>query len=76
MELEDSLSCSQEPATGTYPEPDESTRKNLSCFSNLYSNTIILPFMHRPSVWPLPFGFSDKNFIYILWFRIFQYSRI
>jgi hypothetical protein len=32
MELEGSLSCSQEPSTGPYPEPDESSPYHLILF--------------------------------------------
>jgi hypothetical protein len=32
MESESSLLCSQGPATGPYPEPHESRKKNSSCF--------------------------------------------
>jgi hypothetical protein len=38
MELEDSSPCSQEPATGPYPQPDESTKKqHVSIFTLLDS---------------------------------------
>jgi hypothetical protein len=46
MEPESSLPCSQETASGTYPETDY--------FPEIHSN--ILPFMPRSSKWSLPFN--------------------
>jgi hypothetical protein len=50
MESEGSLSCSQEPATGPYPEQDESTTHLSSLLFNIHFN-IILPFMEKSSKW-------------------------
>jgi hypothetical protein len=36
MEFEGSLPCSQEPSTGRYPEPDQSSPAYLSNSSNLW----------------------------------------
>jgi hypothetical protein len=51
MEPEGSLPCSQEPAAGPYPEPDESSG-HLPSF----------PSTPRSSDWSLPFRFSDQSF--------------
>jgi hypothetical protein len=42
MEPEGSLPCSQDPATGVKPEPDESSPHLPTLFSKIHSN-IILP---------------------------------
>jgi hypothetical protein len=48
VELEGSLSCSQEPATCPYPEPDESNPHLSPLFHNIIFN-IILPSMPKSS---------------------------
>jgi hypothetical protein len=40
MEPEGSLPWSQQPATGPYPEPDESSLHLLTIFSKIHSNII------------------------------------
>jgi len=40
MEPEVSLPCSQEHATGPYPDPDESSPHLLTLFCNIHSNII------------------------------------
>jgi hypothetical protein len=62
MELEGSLPCSQEPATGAYPE--ESNR-HLPILLNTQFN-IILHCTPRSPKWSLSFWFSYQNFVYIL----------
>jgi hypothetical protein len=47
MEPEDSLLCSQEPVTGPYPEPDESSTYNLILFHQD-------PFEYYPTVYSTP----------------------
>jgi len=67
MKLEVALPCSQDPATGTYPEPDESTQ-SLPCFFSNNVCYIILPCKLRSSEWFLPLGFLTKTvyeFLYI-----------
>jgi len=49
MEPEGSLPCSQEPAIGPYPEPNESSPYHPTYFSKIHSN-IILPPMLRSSM--------------------------
>jgi hypothetical protein len=46
MEPEGSLPCSQEPATGPYPEPDESNLHNGLTNGVLPSDFLIKIFMH------------------------------
>jgi len=41
MKLRSLLPCTQEPAEGPYPEPDESTPHNPQSYSKTYSNTIL-----------------------------------
>jgi len=60
MEPEGSLPCSQQPATGLYPDPDENFQHLPTLFPQDPSN-IIFPSVVRSSEWPLPFSYSDKN---------------
>jgi hypothetical protein len=60
MEPEGSLSCSQEPATGPYPEPDESNHIPKPYFPNFHFN-IILPSTPRSSEWSRPLRLSNQN---------------
>jgi len=60
MEPKGSLPCSQEPSTGPYLEPDESSPRFPTLLPNILSN-IIIPSEHRSSEWSLPVRFSDKN---------------
>jgi hypothetical protein len=50
MEPDGSLPCSQDPATGTFPEPIESSSHPPfpSCFFKIHS--ITLPFIPKPNV--------------------------
>jgi hypothetical protein len=56
MEPQDSLPPSQEPATGLYPEPDESILYTPSYFSKIQFN-IILPSTSRSLCLSLFFRF-------------------
>jgi hypothetical protein len=56
MEPDGSLPCSQQPATGPYPEPDASTPHLTTLFPKIHSN-VILPFT---LVSLFPSGFPTK----------------
>jgi hypothetical protein len=55
---QDSLPCSQEPATGSYPETEASYLPKISSNINLL-------FTPTSCKWCLPFRFSNQNFVYI-----------
>jgi hypothetical protein len=74
MELEGSLICSQEPATGPYPELDYAVRITITYFSNSYSN--ILPLISRSSERSLSFWLSNQNLIWIYLFPDAYYMRV
>jgi len=59
-----SLQCSQGHATGPCPEPDESSLRLPTQFSQDHSN-IIFPFTLRSSEWSLSLKFSDQNLVCI-----------
>jgi hypothetical protein len=59
-----SLSCSQEPTTGPYTEPDESNPHLPPYFPRFHYN-IISPFTPESTDLSLPFRFSDQNFGHI-----------
>jgi len=63
METEGSLPFSQKPATGPYPESDESSPHTPPPFSTKIHSNIIFPFPIRSSEWPLPFKFSNRNVV-------------
>jgi hypothetical protein len=60
MEPWGSLQCSQESATGPYPEPNESSLHNLHYILKIHLN-IILPSTPMSYKSPLPLCFSDPN---------------
>jgi hypothetical protein len=62
MEPEGSLSCSQEPATGSYPGHMNSVYTLTPYFLKIHFSIIFL-FMLRSSTWSLPVRFSDQHFI-------------
>jgi hypothetical protein len=51
VEQESSLPCSQQPATGPYSEPDESSSQPRNLFQ--IRSDIILPSTHVTSEWSL-----------------------
>jgi hypothetical protein len=59
MEPEGSLLCSQEPASGSYPEPDESIPHAYTHFLKIYFN--ILPSMPRSSKCVFPSIFPNDK---------------
>jgi hypothetical protein len=59
MESEVSLPCSQEPATGSYPELDESSPHLPTLFSKIHSNGIFQS-LSISSEWSLPFRCFEK----------------
>jgi hypothetical protein len=63
MESDGSLPFSQQPVTGTYPEPDAPTPQ-LTPYPKIHSN-IILPFTPRSYERSLLCRDSDENFVYI-----------
>jgi hypothetical protein len=60
MEPEGSLPCSQNPATGPYPEPAESSSPHRSLLSKVHLNVILSPTL-RSSQWSCPFGPPNQN---------------
>jgi hypothetical protein len=75
MELEGSLSCSQEPATGPYPKPDESRPKISTLFKKKYNSFnahshVIFPSTPKYSEWFIPSDFMTKILYAFLIFPI------
>jgi len=64
MEPEGSLPCSQDPATGSYPEPYASSSHPPTLIPKIHSN-VILPLTPKSSEWSLPFRISDQNIVHI-----------
>jgi len=62
METESSLPSSQNPATGTCPEPIESS-SYPHVTSRLRNFSVILPPAPISPTWLLPFWFSFQNFV-------------
>jgi len=67
MQPEGSLPCSQQPATGSYPEPDGSIHNFSPHFPNIHSN-VIFPSAPRCSECSTTFRFPDQNFYAFLIF--------
>jgi hypothetical protein len=64
MEPECSLPCSQEPATGPYPEPDESNPNLPPYFPKIHFNIILSP-TPWSSEWSLLFRIPNQIFVRI-----------
>jgi len=52
---------SQQPATGPYPEIEQSSPH----IPTLFSSNIIIPYMHRSPEWSLLFMSSNQNSVHI-----------
>jgi len=63
MEPEVSLTCSYQPTTTLYPEPDASIPPPHDLIYNTYSNNITLPFWTMPLNRFIPLGFPNRNCI-------------
>jgi len=63
MAPETSLACSQQLATGPYPEPMNPIHTFPPYFPKIHSH-IILPSLPRSSEWSLPFRFSENFYSY------------
>jgi hypothetical protein len=61
MELEGSLPCTQQPATGLYLEPDDPVHTFPFYFPKIHSD-ITLPSTPRSYEWCLPFRLSNNIF--------------
>jgi hypothetical protein len=59
-----SIPCSQQSATGPYPEPDAFSPHPPTLFPNIHSN-IVFSSTSRSSEWPPPFRCSDHKCEYI-----------
>jgi hypothetical protein len=57
MEAESSSPFSQKPATGPYPEPDESSTHTPPYFCMIHFDTP--PHMSKPPKWSSPFRFPE-----------------
>jgi len=59
MKLQISLSCSQDPTTGLYPEPDESSPHRLTIYYNIHSSISYHLHLGLPTGL-FPLGFPTK----------------
>jgi hypothetical protein len=59
MEPEGSLPCTQQPATGPYPQPDESS-PHIPPYLRMFHSNIIFPSTPRSSKWSLSFRRSKQ----------------
>jgi hypothetical protein len=67
MELEGSLPCPQEPANGSYSEPDKFSPHISTLCPQIHLN-IFLPFTPSSYEWSLAFRFSDQGCFYEFFF--------
>jgi hypothetical protein len=62
METGGSLPCSQQPATGPYPEPDASSPHSPNLFPNVHSNSVF-PSMSKSSKRSVSSHLSHESYI-------------